>query len=134
VQAQKVPAIIEMRIDVFGFLGRLLAGSCRHSHYTFPMSARREIGTEKQTPYVVCLDCAKRFPYDWEQMRVIWTPEPSASILPADGMPEPVALPSPAPADLFSRASSWISALPGVRLSARLWELLRASLLWPVSH
>ncbi len=52
---------------------------CRHKRYTFPItvkSAPRVFGRRPQTgSYVVCLDCAKEFPYDWEEMKVIWEPE-----------------------------------------------------------
>jgi hypothetical protein len=140
-----------MRVDVFGFLCSLLSGSCRHRRYTFPMSSRREssaasAGT-RAPAYVVCLDCAKRFPYDWEQMRVIWTPEPSAiptganaeplgsgmPAFPADGVRETVALASPS-TTLSSKVSSWIWMLRRQRLPARLRSLLRTSLRWRVSH
>lgn len=45
---------------------------CWHSHYSFPITVRAgsrrgaRIGT-----YVVCLDCGKELPYDWQQMRVV---------------------------------------------------------------
>lgn len=149
--AEGPAAIFRMRVDVFGFLCSLLSGSCRHRRYTFPMSSRREssaasAGT-RAPAYVVCLDCAKRFPYDWEQMRVIWTPEPSAiptganaeplgsgmPAFPADGVRETVALASPS-TTLSSKVSSWIWMLRRQRLPARLRSLLRTSLRWRVSH
>jgi len=61
---------------------QLLAG-CRHRHISQPFSA---VTTSKQLSgrsewenmsqsesgfYVVCLDCAKHFVYDWSEMRVI---------------------------------------------------------------
>jgi hypothetical protein len=40
--------------------------------------------------YVVCLGCAKQFPYDWEQMQVIWTPlKPWADLSHLPDMPPP---------------------------------------------
>ena len=52
---------------------------CRHSHYSFPITVRRA----KRRPqaaaltgtYVVCLDCGKEFAYDWQEMKVITSPE-----------------------------------------------------------
>lgn len=49
---------------------------CSHNHYSFPRSARR--GTLRGTAaakltgtYVVCLDCGKELPYDWQAMKVV---------------------------------------------------------------
>lgn len=52
---------------------------CRHSRYSFPVTIRRA----KRRPqaaaltgtYVVCLDCGKEFAYDWQEMKVITSPE-----------------------------------------------------------
>ena len=54
---------------------------CRHSRYSFPVTIRRG----KRRPqtqaaaltgtYVVCLDCGKEFAYDWQEMKVITSPE-----------------------------------------------------------
>lgn len=48
---------------------------CWHRNYSFPITAR---GSARRTPaasvtgtYVVCLDCGKEFPYDWQEMRVV---------------------------------------------------------------
>jgi hypothetical protein len=59
---------------------QLLALSCRHRHLSQPFtaaavaqSARREweeIGSDPGH-YVVCLDCGKRFAYDWATMRIV---------------------------------------------------------------
>jgi hypothetical protein len=49
---------------------------CAHHHCTFPITAKKQ-GTapsgEKPhaTTYIVCLDCGKEFPYDWQQMKVV---------------------------------------------------------------
>ena len=52
---------------------------CKHARYSFPVTVRRA----KRRPqaaaltgtYVVCLDCGKEFAYDWQQMKVITSPE-----------------------------------------------------------
>jgi len=48
---------------------------CWHSNYSFPLTRRRG---QRKSPaaavtgtYVVCLDCGKEFPYDWNQMKVV---------------------------------------------------------------
>ena len=59
--------------------GKLLDSvfGCWHSHYSFPISVRR--GTRRRGAalltgtYVVCLDCGKEFPYDWNEMKGIGT-------------------------------------------------------------
>ncbi len=59
---------------------QLLRISCGHRHMSKPFAARVASGTsgdwEAVRPsdngsYVVCLDCGKRFHYDWNSMRVI---------------------------------------------------------------
>jgi RNA polymerase subunit RPABC4/transcription elongation factor Spt4 len=52
---------------------------CKHSRYSFPVSVRRltrrpQAATLTGT-YVACLDCGKEFPYDWQGMQVITSPE-----------------------------------------------------------
>ena len=101
---------------MFTWLLKLLAGSCRHRHYTFPITIRTlqrgsnlHFPSDIQVPadtYVVCLDCARKFPYDWEQMRVIW--EPLNAEVELQKCPE----------GLPSRA-----AIPGVLF--RFWDLFR---------
>lgn len=48
---------------------------CWHGHYSFPMSARggsrRGAAAALTGVYVVCLDCGKELPYDWQEMKVI---------------------------------------------------------------
>ena len=42
---------------------------CAHRHRTFPRTAKK---TETDsTTYVVCLDCGKELPYDWQEMRLV---------------------------------------------------------------
>jgi hypothetical protein len=60
-----------MFADVFDILF-----GCWHARYSFPITAKK--GTRSSSPaaritgtYVVCLDCGKEFPYDWEKMKVI---------------------------------------------------------------
>jgi len=48
---------------------------CWHNRYSFPISVRhgaRRTGAASLTgTYVVCLDCGKEFPYDWQEMKVV---------------------------------------------------------------
>ena len=48
---------------------------CWHSHYSFPITIRpgyrRSQAASLTGTYVVCLDCAKEFPYDWKTMKVL---------------------------------------------------------------
>jgi len=47
---------------------------CGHKNYTFPRSIRRgersPVASVTGT-YVVCLDCGKELPYDWNAMKVV---------------------------------------------------------------
>ncbi len=48
---------------------------CTHEHYTFPRTPKpgqRPPAAGLTGMYVVCLDCAKEFPYDWQEMKVVW--------------------------------------------------------------
>ena len=51
---------------------------CSHRHTSFPITVRRSTGNGKHSvsaeTYVVCLDCGKRFAYDWAEMRVTKQP------------------------------------------------------------
>ncbi len=48
---------------------------CWHTHYSFPLTVRpgqrRNRAAAVTGTYVVCLDCGKELPYDWQEMRVI---------------------------------------------------------------
>jgi translation initiation factor 2 beta subunit (eIF-2beta)/eIF-5 len=50
---------------------------CPHSHCTLPITVPRSRKpdakdvAERRNTYIVCLDCGKEFPYDWEQMKVV---------------------------------------------------------------
>jgi len=52
---------------------------CRHSRFSFPVSVRRAMRRPQAAAltgtYVACLDCGKEFAYDWENMKVITSPE-----------------------------------------------------------
>src|SRR5579872_4478603 len=52
---------------------------CRHARYSFPVTirraSRRPPAADLTGTYVVCLDCGKEFAYDWQQMKVITSPE-----------------------------------------------------------
>ena len=76
---------MESQDTVVTRLFKRLAGYCRHKRYTFPMTLRsKETGSDIPVEtYVVCLDCAKKFVYDWEQMRVVWTPLQTGGELPS---------------------------------------------------
>ena len=48
---------------------------CGHQRYGFPITVRagkrRNQAASLTGTYVVCLDCGREMPYDWEEMRVI---------------------------------------------------------------
>jgi hypothetical protein len=48
---------------------------CWHTHYSFPLTVRPAVRRNRAAgttgTYVVCLDCGKELPYDWQEMRVI---------------------------------------------------------------
>lgn len=48
---------------------------CWHANYSFPHStrsgSRRNLAASLTGTYVVCLDCGKELPYDWQDMKVI---------------------------------------------------------------
>jgi hypothetical protein len=45
-------------------LHNLLSDGCAHRQLTWPISRRSD-----SAPYVVCLQCGRRFPYDWPEIR-----------------------------------------------------------------
>jgi len=59
---------------MFRFVASLFG--CAHPHCTFPITARK-LGAALHEDeaclktYIVCLDCGKEFPYDWQQMKVV---------------------------------------------------------------
>jgi hypothetical protein len=55
---------------------------CAHHHCTFPITAKKPVaapsddkapsdGKPSSSTYIVCLDCGKEFPYDWQKMKVV---------------------------------------------------------------
>jgi hypothetical protein len=48
---------------------------CWHNHYSFPITvrsgSRRTAAASLTGTYVVCLDCGKEFPYNWQEMKVV---------------------------------------------------------------
>ena len=62
-----------------GMVGKLIDifFGCWHGNYSFPMSTRSGSRRNPTAPlagtHVVCLDCGRRLPYDWQEMRVIGT-------------------------------------------------------------
>ena len=49
---------------------------CAHHHCTFPITSKSpgapsSEGKPPATTYIVCLDCGKEFPYDWQRMKVV---------------------------------------------------------------
>jgi hypothetical protein len=66
---------------VFVWIARLMDAvfGCRHAHYSFPVTirgkARRPQAAVLTGTYVACLECGREFPYDWQEMKVISSPE-----------------------------------------------------------
>ncbi len=62
-------------------IGKLMDAvfGCRHSRYSFPVTVRRAARRPQAAAltgtYVACLDCGKEFAYDWQEMKVITSPE-----------------------------------------------------------
>lgn len=61
---------------------------CSHKRRSFPITTRgaqRRSDAAKVTgTYVVCLDCGKEFPYDWQAMKMIRTksqPEKTVAVV-----------------------------------------------------
>ncbi len=60
---------------------------CSHKRCSFPITVR---GRQRRSEaalvtgtYVVCLECGREFPYDWEEMKIVRS-KPQTS-----GVPEP---------------------------------------------
>jgi RNA polymerase subunit RPABC4/transcription elongation factor Spt4 len=55
---------------------------CWHSHYSFPLTvrpgSRRNRAAALTGTYVVCLNCGKELPYDWQEMRIVTSSESSS--------------------------------------------------------
>ena len=62
---------------------QLLSLTCRHRRITQPFAASTAAATSRTdswepvgtgpSHYVVCLDCGRKFTYDWNQMRIVKT-------------------------------------------------------------
>jgi hypothetical protein len=48
---------------------------CWHTHYSFPLTirpgSRRSRAASFTGTYVVCLNCGRELPYDWQEMRIV---------------------------------------------------------------
>jgi hypothetical protein len=55
---------------------------CWHTHYSFPQTVRpgkrRNRAVSVTGTYVVCLNCGKELPYDWQEMRIVTEEELSS--------------------------------------------------------
>jgi len=60
---------------------------CRHRRTSFPHRPGTKPGEAPGEMYVVCLDCGKRFHYDWEQMRI--GAQIAPEVVPDSGMDSP---------------------------------------------
>jgi predicted transcriptional regulator len=59
---------------MFRFVASLFG--CAHRHCTFPITSKKlgaALPEDKacRNTYIVCLDCGREFPYDWQQMKVV---------------------------------------------------------------
>ena len=66
-------------------LGKVLESffGCWHGHYSFPITVkrgRRSAAALVTGTYVVCLDCGKELPYDWQQMKIVGLDAESAPV------------------------------------------------------
>ena len=66
-------------------LGKLLNAvfGCWHLRYSFPMTLRPGSGRRKASvtgTYVVCLECGKELPYDWNEMKIADAAEERTSL------------------------------------------------------
>lgn len=56
---------------------------CHHNHYSFPITLRsksiRVPASRVTGTYVVCLNCAKELPYDWNEMKLVSLDSPKAT-------------------------------------------------------
>jgi hypothetical protein len=65
---------------------------CRHSHYSFPITTRKRTASTSEAArvtgtYVVCLDCGREFPYDWQRMKMITSSPAPVQRLPLKTVP-----------------------------------------------
>jgi hypothetical protein len=68
-------------------LARLLdtVFGCWHSRCSFPLTLRSGSRRSKAAcltgTYVVCLDCGKELPYDWNAMKIVGSTEKGANLV-----------------------------------------------------
>ena len=52
-----------------------LVFGCSHQRCSFPITVkgklRRSVAASVTGTYVVCLDCGREFPYDWNEMKMV---------------------------------------------------------------
>jgi hypothetical protein len=73
-------SILNWGLTAMGFLSdcsQLLFG-CTHKNMSFPITVKNGKSGAAARTYVVCLDCAKEFPYSWAEMRIVESPEGDA--------------------------------------------------------
>lgn len=59
---------------------------CSHSNYSFPQTPkgqRKPKAAATTGTYVVCTDCGKEFPYDWNTMKIVSDEQTTATTVPA---------------------------------------------------
>jgi DNA-directed RNA polymerase subunit RPC12/RpoP len=44
---------------------------CSHRRLSRPLASVRRAGDRHEEPYIVCLDCGKRFEYDRQKMKIV---------------------------------------------------------------
>ncbi|HLJ26699.1 MAG TPA: hypothetical protein VKY85_08310 [Candidatus Angelobacter sp.] len=58
---------------------------CWHKNYSFPITnkagQRPSPAASLTGTYIVCLDCGKEFPYDWQEMKVLNSRPARAKVL-----------------------------------------------------
>ena len=64
-----------------------LVFGCSHKRCSFPITAkgaqRRSQAASVTGTYVVCLDCGREFPYDWQAMKIVRSKNPASEAVPA---------------------------------------------------
>ncbi len=52
-----------------------LVFGCSHKHCSFPITVRGKLRRTEAAlvtgTYIVCLECGKEFPYNWEEMKLV---------------------------------------------------------------
>ena len=71
-----------------------LVFGCSHKHCSFPINVRGNLRRSEAAlvtgTYVVCLDCGKEFPYDWDEMKLVRSkPRPAKAGEPVAILPGP---------------------------------------------